>query len=118
MHVIALAVVLKVATLAPEGTPWMKLFRQLQERVEQRTERRITFKFYSGGVQGDERDVIRKMRAGQLSGAAITGIGLAMIDPEVRALEGARTYPELDHARERLDPLLRKKFDEKGYLLM
>jgi TRAP-type C4-dicarboxylate transport system substrate-binding protein len=118
MHVIALAVVLKVATLAPEGTPWMKLFRQLQERVEQRTERRITFKFYSGGVQGDERDVIRKMRAGQLSGAAITGIGLAMIDPEVRALEASRTYEELDHARARLGDLLKRKFEERGYVLM
>ena len=41
-----------------------------------------------------------------------------MINPEVRALEAARTYAELDHARERLDPLLRKKFDDKGYVLM
>jgi TRAP-type C4-dicarboxylate transport system substrate-binding protein len=113
-----LAVVLKIATLAPEGSAWMNLFHKWQARVEQRTEGRVKVKFYAGGVMGDERDVIRKMHAGQLSGAAITGIGLAMINPEVRALEAARTYPELDHARERLDPLLRKKFDEKGYLLM
>jgi TRAP-type C4-dicarboxylate transport system substrate-binding protein len=119
MHaLVATAVVLKIATLAPEGTTWMKQFRKLQERVEQRTERRVTFKFFSGGVQGDEKDVLRKMRAGQLSGAAITGIGLSMIDPEVRALEGARSYGELDHARERLGPLLKKKFEERGYILM
>jgi len=119
MHALTLtAVVLKIATLAPEGSSWMKLFHQWQERVEQRSEGRVKIKFYSGGVQGDERDVIRKMRAGQLSGAAITGIGLSMIDPAVRALEASRTYPELDHARERLGPLLRKKFDEKGYLLL
>jgi TRAP-type C4-dicarboxylate transport system substrate-binding protein len=120
MHALTVvtAVVLKIATLAPEGTTWMKQFRKLQERVEQRTERRVTFKFFSGGVQGDERDVLRKMRAGQLSGAAVTGIGLSMIDPEVRALEAARTYGELDHARERLGPLLKKKFEERGYILM
>jgi TRAP-type C4-dicarboxylate transport system substrate-binding protein len=58
------------------------------------------------------------MRLGQLSGAAITGIGLAMINPEVRALEAARTYADLDHAREKLDPLLRKTFLDKGYVLM
>jgi TRAP-type C4-dicarboxylate transport system substrate-binding protein len=115
---VATAIVLKIATLAPEGTTWMKEFRKLQERVEQRTERRVTFKFFSGGVQGDERDVLRKIRAGQLSGAAITGIGLSMIDPEVRALEASRTYGELDHARERLSPLLKKKFEEHGYILM
>jgi TRAP-type C4-dicarboxylate transport system substrate-binding protein len=113
-----LAVVLKIATLAPEGSAWMNLFHKWQARVEQRTEGRVKVKFYAGGVMGDEKDVIRKMKAGQLSGAAITGIGLAMINPEVRALEAARTYPELDNARARLDPLLRKKFDEKGYMLM
>jgi TRAP-type C4-dicarboxylate transport system substrate-binding protein len=119
MHApIALAIVLKIATLAPEGSSWMKLFHQFQTRVEQRTDGRVKFKFYSGGVQGDERDVIRKMRAGQLSGAAITGIGLAMINPEVRALEAARTYADLDHARDKLDPLLRKTFLDKGYVLM
>jgi TRAP-type transport system periplasmic protein len=115
---VALAVILKIATLAPEGTAWMKLFHQFQTRVEQRTEGRVKLKFYSGGVQGDEKDMIRKMRVGQLSGAAITGIGLAMINPEVRALEAARTYADLDHARDRLDPLLRKSFLDKGYVLL
>lgn len=118
MHVVALAIVLKIATLAPEGSSWMKLFRQLQTNVEARTEGRVRLKFYTGGVQGDERDVIRKMRGGQLDGAAITGIGLSMIDPEVRALEAARTYAELDHARDRLGALIKKRFDESGYVLM
>jgi TRAP-type C4-dicarboxylate transport system substrate-binding protein len=96
----------------------MKLFHEWQTKVEARTEGRVKIKFYAGGVQGDEKDMIRKMRLGQLSGAAITGIGLSMIAPEVRALEAARSYEELDHARERLDTMLRKKFDDKGYLLM
>ena len=92
MHALTiLAVTLKIATLAPEGSAWMNLFHKWQAKVEQRSEGRIKVKFYSGGVMGDEKDVIRKMKAGQLSGAAITGIGLAMINPEVRALEAART---------------------------
>jgi TRAP-type C4-dicarboxylate transport system substrate-binding protein len=112
------AVVLKIATLAPEGSSWMKLFHQFQTHVEERSAGRIKVKLYAGGIQGDERDVIRKMRAGQLSGAAITGIGLGMIAPEARALEVARTYEELDHARDRLDALIRKAFLDKGYLLV
>ncbi len=118
MHLLTFAVVLKIATLAPEGSSWMKLFHQWQARVEQRTEGRIKVKFYAGGVQGDEPEVIRKMRLGQLSGAAITGIGLSKIDPEVRALEAARTYEELDHMRDRLGELLRRQFDGNGFLLM
>ncbi|MDB4965037.1 MAG: TRAP-type C4-dicarboxylate transport system, substrate-binding protein [Myxococcales bacterium] len=119
MHALtAFAIVLKIATLAPEGSSWMKLFHQWQGRVETRSEGRVKVKFYAGGVQGDEPEVIRKMRLGQLSGAAITGIGLSKIDPQVRALEASRTYEELDHARDRLGEMLKKKFDEKGFILL
>src|SRR5260370_41415925 len=119
MHLlIASAVILKVATLAPEGSAWMKLFHQWQAKVEQRTEGRVKIKFYSGGIQGDERDVIRKIRSGQLGGAAITGIGLSLIAPEVRVLDSFRSYDDLDHARARLDAVLKKKIEEKGYILL
>jgi TRAP-type C4-dicarboxylate transport system substrate-binding protein len=118
MHLLTAAVILKVATLAPEGSSWMKLFHQWQTKVEQRTEGRVKVKFYAGGIQGDERDVIRKIRGGQLGGAAITGVGLSLIAPEVRVLEACRTYEDLDHARGRLDATLRKKFEEKGYVLL
>lgn len=110
--------VLKMATLAPEGSSWMKLFHQWQHTVEARTDGRVRVKFYAGGVQGDEHDVLRKIRLGQLSGAAITAIGLAAIDPEVRALEVARTYEELDRLRAALGEPLVKKFEQKGFVLL
>src|SRR5262245_22241044 len=79
--------VIRIATLAPEGSSWMRLFHEWQKHVEDRTSGRVKIKFYAGGVQGDEKDVLRKIRLGQLQGAAVTAIGLASIDPEVRALE-------------------------------
>ena len=76
-------------------------------------------KFYAGGVQGDERDVSARCRLGQLSGAAITGIGLSIISPEVRALEAARTYDELDHAaRAARSATAQEGSSEKGYILL
>jgi TRAP-type C4-dicarboxylate transport system substrate-binding protein len=108
---------LKIATLAPEGSSWMRLFHAWQQKVEARTEGRVKIKFYSGGVQGDERDVLRKIKLGQISGAAITGIGLSGIAPEVRALELARTYEELDKLRGLLGPDIKKAFEAKGYVL-
>jgi TRAP-type C4-dicarboxylate transport system substrate-binding protein len=107
---------LKIATLAPEGSSWMKLFHSWQQKVEARTEGRVKVKFYGGGVQGDERDVLRKIRLGQLSGAAITGIGLSSIAPEVRALEIARTDEQLDGLRAALGGDIRKAFEAKGYV--
>jgi len=114
----AALIVLKLATLAPEGSSWMRLFHEWRDTVEKRTEGRVGVKLYPGGVQGDEKDMLRKMRLGQLQGAAITAIGLAGINPEVRALEVARTDEELDYARNALSDLLKKKFEEKGFVLL
>jgi TRAP-type C4-dicarboxylate transport system substrate-binding protein len=108
---------LKIATLAPEGSSWMKLFHMWQQKVEARTEGRVKVKFYSGGMMGDERDVLRKIRLGQIAGAAITGIGLSSIAPEIRALEIARTYEELDGLRKALGDDIKKAFEAKGYIL-
>ncbi len=111
-------VILKMATLAPEGSSWMKLFHEWANAIEKRTEGRVKWKLYSGGVHGDERDMLRKIRLGQLHGAAITTIGLAAIDPDVRTLEASRNYQELDYGRSQLDGLLRKQFADKGYVLI
>src|SRR5689334_2443263 len=109
---------IKIATLAPEGSSWMKLFHAWQARVEARSEGRIKIKFYAGGLQGDERDMLRKIRLGQLSGAAITGIGLSSISPEARALEIARTDEQLEGLRAALAKDIEKSFFDKGYVLI
>src|SRR5688500_9083290 len=78
---------IKLATLAPDGSAWMKLFGEWKAAIEKRTAAQVKVKFYAGGVAGDERDVVRKMRLGQMSGAAITAVGLGLIQPDVRVLE-------------------------------
>src|SRR3954471_13020600 len=109
---------LKIATLAPEGSSWMRLFHNWAQRVETRTGGRLKIKFYAGGVQGDERDVLRKIRLGQISGGAVTGIGLSSIAPEMRALELARTDEEIDGLRAALGKDIQKKLEEKGWVLL
>jgi TRAP-type C4-dicarboxylate transport system substrate-binding protein len=109
---------IKIATLAPDGSSWMKLFHAWQSRIEGRSEGRIKIKFYAGGLQGDERDMLRKIRLGQLSGAAITGIGLSSISPEARALEIARTDEQLEGLRAALAKDIEQSFFDKGYVLL
>src|SRR5690348_10834748 len=111
------SVLIKIATLAPDGTSWMKLFREWQKKVEERTEGRVRIKFYASGIMGDEKDVMRKIRLGQLSGAAISIIGLVALDPYMRALALPRTYEELDALRTALEPTLRKRLLDKGFVL-
>jgi TRAP-type C4-dicarboxylate transport system substrate-binding protein len=113
--------VFKIATLAPEGSSWMKLYREFGNNVEKRTAGRVKFRFFAGGVQGDERDAVRKMRLGQINGAGVTGVGLGLIDPEVRALELpflVKNVEELDHLRDALAEDFKKKFAAKGYVLL
>ena len=113
--------VLKVATLAPEGSSWMNLFHEWGRNVESHSGGKVKVKFYAGGVAGDERDVVRKMRLGQLNAAAVTAIGLGLIQSEVRVLElpmMIKNYAELDYVRNAMDADFRKKFEEKGYVLL
>ncbi len=70
------AVTLKIATLSPEGSAWMKVLRKHAGNVEQRTGGAVKFKFYPGGVMGDDKTVLSKMRMGQLHGAVVTSGGL------------------------------------------
>ena len=112
---------LKIATLAPEGSAWMVAFHEWAKNVEEHTGGKIKIKFFAGGTAGAERDAVRKMRLGQLNGAAVTAIGLGLINSEVRVLELPMlidTYGELDYVRNKLDAELRKKFEDKGYVLL
>ncbi len=120
-HVAHAQTVLKVATLAPEGSSWMNLFHEWGRNIEAHTGGKLKVKFYAGGVAGDERDAVRKMRLGQLNAAAVTAIGLGLIQSEVRVLElpmMVKSYAELDFIRGAMDAEFKKKFEEKGYVLL
>ena len=79
-------VVIKFATLAPEGTPWMHSMEEMNREIQGKSGGQVAFRFYAGGVAGDERDVIRKIRINQLHGGAFSGFGLGEILPELRVL--------------------------------
>lgn len=109
---------IKIATLAPEGSTWMKAMHQMDDEVRSRTDNRVGFQFYPGGVQGDEKDVLRKIRNGQLHGGGFTGFGLGAVASEVRVLEMPFMYQdlaELDYVRGKIDGELDQIFDNNGY---
>ncbi len=115
------AVRLKFATVAPEGTDAMKVLREIDAEVQKKTGGKLKFKFYSGGRQGDEKDVVRKIRFGQLHGGGFTGVGLGQIAPEVRILDAPwlfRDHAEIDHIYEKFSKDFRETFRKKGYILL
>jgi TRAP-type C4-dicarboxylate transport system substrate-binding protein len=86
-----------------------------------RTQNRITVKFFFSGSQGDERDVVRKMKLGQIDGAALTAVGLGLIKSDVRVLELPflfKSDKELDYVRNKMAPDFEKQFQDAGYELL
>jgi len=115
------AVQIKIATLAPEGTSAMKTMRQVDEEVKAKTKGALSFKFYAGGRQGDEKDVVRKIRMGQLHAGGFTGVGLGEIAPEVRVVDGPwlfRDSQEVDFIYGLFAKDFEKALADKGYVLL
>jgi TRAP-type transport system periplasmic protein len=117
----AIAKEIKMAILAPEGTTWHKTVVAWSNELSQKTAGRVKLKLYAGGVLGDEKDVIRKMRIGQIHAAGFTGLGLGLINPNVRVLELpmlVSNYREADALAKSLQPKLEKGFGKKGFVLL
>lgn len=113
------AALLKFATLAPEGSTWMNILREFDKELREKTRGRLGLKIYPGGVSGDEKDVVKKIRFGQLHGAGFTGVGLGEILPEMRVLELPllfRDHEELDRVRGELTPHFKAAFEKKGFI--
>lgn len=109
----------KIATLAPDGSAWMNEMRAAARDIKERTDGRVDFRFYPGGVMGNDQSVLRKMRIGQLHGAAFTGGGIAEVYPDINVLGMPflfRDLDEVDHLRNTLDPVLRKGLEDAGYV--
>ena len=115
------AVTLRVATLAPKGSSWMRVFEAWNNSLKQETNNALQLQFYAGGAQGDEKDFIRKIRAGQMDGAVVTATGLSQIVKPVLVLgaPGLITeYAQLDKVRGRFKGQFEEKFEAGGYTLL
>ncbi len=114
-------IVIKMATIAPEGSSWHRVLQEMGEEWEKVSGGKVSLRIYPGGVVGDEDAMLRKMRIGQLHAAAITGMGLAFIDRSFYGLHVPMLYAseeEFDYVRDRLSPLLEKRLEEKGYVVL
>ncbi len=112
---------IKFATLAPKGSTWMNNFNAMAKEIQTNTDGQIKFRFYANGIQGDELDVISKMRNGLIHAGAMTATGLGEINEEVLIFQLPRmfrSYEELDYVRQHLREDLYNVFLEKGYVLI
>lgn len=114
-------VIVKMATIAPKGSNFMNAYEDLMRQIKVKTNGEVEFKVYWGGVQGDEKDVLRKIKLGQLHGGGFMGPGLGEIVPAVRVTEipyTFRNYEEVSYVRAGLRDTMNRLFEEKGFVVI
>lgn len=109
----AFAAPIKVGVLTPEGTGWAKLIKKMTTEIKDATKGNVDFKVYYNGSQGDEQDVLRKIRLGSLQGGIFTGKTLGDINGDVRAVEIPFTFNSNREKALKVLKTLEPTFDQK-----
>lgn len=114
----AYAVKLKIATIMPPGSTWMKKLKAGATEIKQKTDGRVKFKFYPGGVMGNDKTVLRKIQIGQLHGAIFSNGTLNTIYPGSQVYNLVlkfNSYDEIDYIRPKIDPIIKQGLKDNGF---
>jgi len=114
-------IVIRYASLAPPSSAFGKILKAWGRTFKKETEGRVELRFYTGGSQGDERDFIRKIRAGQIDAAGITTTGMGMVVRPILVLAAPGLITEIEqlyHVRTELRGRFEKLFRDAGFELL
>jgi TRAP-type C4-dicarboxylate transport system substrate-binding protein len=109
----------KIATLSPDGSAWMKQMRAGAAEISKKTENRVNFKFYPGGVMGDDKAVLKKIRIGQLQGGAVMAGSLAKVYKDSQIYNTPlifKNFAEVDYVRSKMDSKIINGFEKGGFV--
>ena len=118
---LAPAQTIKLGTLVPQGSPWHDILKEMGDQWKASSGGTVQLKIFAGGVAGDEPDMVRKLRIGQLQAAAVTSVGLGSIDKATQALQiplAFSSYEELDYVRERISSRLENILLQRGFIVL
>jgi TRAP-type C4-dicarboxylate transport system substrate-binding protein len=112
---------IKLGTAAPDGSVWHNGLQEMAETWQRTTEGAFRLRVYAGSVAGDELDMVRKMRLGQLQAGSISVIGLSQIDKAFDVFTIPMfydSYDELFFVMEALEPVMRERLAERGFVFL
>jgi TRAP-type C4-dicarboxylate transport system substrate-binding protein len=111
----------KLATLAPDGSPWHRILEDMGHEWQQATGGRVRLVIYPGGVAGDDRATLRKIRHGQLQGATLTVKGLTELDDAFNVFQIPLFFDSIEEfffVLQRLGPMLNQRLEEQGLVTL
>lgn len=113
------ALTLKIATVSPDGTSWMKKMRAAAKTIADKTSKRVKIKFYPGGVMGNDQAVLKKIRIRQLHGGAVTGGTLIPFYPDSQVYNSVLAFESADevaYVRKHMDKMIADGFEKGGFV--
>ncbi len=117
----AQGVTIKLGTLAPQGSSWHEILKELSQRWEQASGGQVKLRIYAGGTQGSEGDMVRKMAIGQLQAVAITNVGMHDVIPEPQGLSIPFMFDDpaqMECAFDKVRPRLEAALDGRGFVAL
>jgi TRAP-type C4-dicarboxylate transport system substrate-binding protein len=114
-------IIIKLATVAPEGTEYYNLLFEMGQRWQKETNGQIQLRIYPNGVVGGESDTIRKMRVGQIQASAMSSIGLAELTDQIQAFTlpmGFKNYDEIDRVKNVMFGDISEGLSQSGFKLL
>jgi len=113
--------VIRLGTLVPKDSRWYEILVKMGEDWKRDSGGKIELKIYPGGEQGDEPEMVEKVRIKKLQAVALSGAGLSGIDADVSGLQiplMLDSYEELDYVRDHLAQRLEKGMAQRGYIVL
>jgi TRAP-type transport system periplasmic protein len=113
--------IIRMGTLVPKGSPWHEILLNMGEEWKKASGGKVELRLYPGGEQGDEPEMVQKIRIKKLQAVALSGAGLSGIDAAVTALEipmMLNSYEELDYVREHISDRLEKGLNQHGFIVL
>ena len=111
----------KLGTIAPKNSVYHEVLMRMRQSWRDISGGAVDLTVYPGGVAGDEVTMLRKMRAGQMQAALISGSGMSFLDEGIRALQFPLMFEsieEFDFVRAKMAPVLERRLKEKGFTVL
>jgi len=113
-------VVIKLATVAPKDSIWHMHLKKIDQRWQLASNGEVRLRIYAGTL-GDEDDILRRVRVGQLDAAAISTAGLSSIDKATQAMHIPLAFisnEEMEYVRDGIAKQLESLLAAKGFRVL
>jgi len=115
------AQVFRIGSAAPENSPWGRTLNRLAAEWQEISDGRVRVQVFHNAIAGDEADMVRKMRIGQLQAVVMTNVGISNFSEGILTLSMPfliRSQDEYDHVFGEVEPILEAQVEDDGFRVL